>query len=336
MSKRLLVFVPGIVIVAIVIIASATLYKPYVPTTRSGQFTVIGNKIYDPKGNIFIVKGVTTVYGTFAGGDESGYGTTNYKNAQRDFDIQKSLGINTVRIFVSAKDNDSYHKERLHNVVSWARQRGFVVEIANSYSIASANLPWLGYLASTYNNDPYVWIEPMNEPNCSPPGYLQKCHDWVFWQTEEKEYIRIIRDAGMASPIVINTVSWSWDLSKIETYPLGDGNIIYGAHRYGNNHATFDASEQSACDKLWANLSTTHAIIVDEVGAWDFSGVRNSFAWVQSFIDYTANWVNHRGGAGLIAFVWYWSSPNTMVNVNGSLNDGGSWFNTHYLQHVKV
>jgi hypothetical protein len=31
----------------------------------------------------------------------------------------------------------------------------------------------------------------------------------------------------MLSQIVVNTIDWSWDLSKITSYPLNDSNIIY-------------------------------------------------------------------------------------------------------------
>ena len=66
-------------------------FEPTLPlplSTTSG-FRVQGNKIFDPNGKRFIVKGVTAVYGRFSGGDANGFGLTNYRNAQRDLDNLK-------------------------------------------------------------------------------------------------------------------------------------------------------------------------------------------------------------------------------------------------------
>lgn len=321
---------------ALAVASSGKLNQSYATPDYKGQFHVVGNKILTPDGKDFIVKGVVTVYGTFGGGNEQGYGYYNYVNAQHDFDAQKSIGINTVRIFVQASDNDAQHKATLTQVISWARQRGFVVEVANGSSTREASLPWLSYLASTYKNDPYIWIEPMNEPNCGTNGNQSECYNWQYWQTEENIYIHTIRDAGMMSPIVINSIDWSWDLSKINQYPLDDGNIIYGAHRYANNNATFDANEQASCNEFWANLSSNRAIVIDEVGTWNNPDAQNSFQWLQGFINFATNWVNQRGGAGVDAFVWSWSDPNSMTDApDGKLNSWGNLFYTQYLQQVK-
>ena len=322
-------------VASVINIASSSKHQSHVTSGNNAQFKVVGNKIYTPTDQIFIVKGVVSVYGTFNGGDEKGYGYYNYVNAQHDFDIQKSMGINTVRIFVQAADNDARHKEYLTNVITWAHQRGFVIELANAAGTEEVSIPWLSYLAHTYRNDPYVWIEPMSEPNCGTIGNQGKCNNWSFWQAEENTYIHTIRDAGMMSPIVINSIDWSWDLSKINQYPLDDSNIIYGVHRYSNNNATFDTSEQAICNELWANLSSKRAIIIDEVGSWNGPGLQNSFKWLQGFIDFATTWVNQRGGDGIIAFVWRWSDPNTMTDANGKLNSWGELYYTKYLQQLR-
>ena len=40
-----------------------------------------GNRIVDPAGRPFVVRGVTLLYGTFAGGDEAGRGARNFAAA---------------------------------------------------------------------------------------------------------------------------------------------------------------------------------------------------------------------------------------------------------------
>jgi hypothetical protein len=285
---------------------------------------------------VFIVKGVNVAYGTFTGGDEDGYGSANYRHARQQFDTLKRLGVNTVRIMTQASNNDPRHKRLLRTVVTWARHRHFVVEIATAYSTAMAALPWLRYLAHTYKDDPYVWLLPMNEPNCAPPGNVNRCYDWLYWQVEENAYIKIIRDAGMRSPIVVNTVSWSWDLSQIAQYPLDDPNIIYGVHRYANDTLTFNANERAFCDEYWANLAGMYPIIVDEFGAYDGPTMKNRFAWVEGFVDYITTWVNNENGDGAIAFSWHWSDANSMTAPSGNLNGWGMLFVDRYLRQVKA
>ena len=299
------------------------------------SFEVRGHSILDPHGHSFVIRGITALYGTFAGGDERGYGEINYRRARHDLALFRRMGLNLIRVFVAASDNDPYHKARIDAIVTWARREGLVVYLANSYSTAAASVPWLRYLARTYKEDPYVWLQPMNEPNCAGAQYAtSRCHNWPFWQGEEQRYIAAIREAGMRSPIVVNTPAFSWDLSRIDRYPLHDRAIIYGVHRYGNDDRTFSAAQQTDSDWSWATLATTHAIIIDEVGAFNGRDRRNSPGWLQGFMRYAADWVNRRGGDGVVAFTWYWPDPNGMSNADGSLRTWGRVFYNLYLQRV--
>lgn len=290
----------------------------------AGEFSVQGNRIYDLHGKPFIIKGVTAVYGRFSGGDANGFGLTNYLHAQRDLNNLKLAGVNLVRILISADytnmppGDPNYvadYMQELDNVVQWTTQRGMVAEIANSFTRDfNTSLQFVRQLAARYKSNPYVWIEPMNEPNCDiGTGDPSKCSDWAYWQQQQQQYVEAIREAGMTSPIVVNTIDWSWNLSKIASYPLHDSNIIYGAHRYPDAHTnfTFNAVDQADCDREWANLSGQFAIIVDEVGI--VNNGKTYLSWGQGFIDYVTNWVSKRGGAGAVAFVYYWSDGNTLT-----------------------
>ncbi len=313
----------------------------------TGAFYVQGNKIYSPDGTPFLVKGVTAIYGRFAGGDAQGIGLSNYRHARRDLDLLKQMRVNFVRIIVSADyaalppDNPNYvaeYMQELDNVVQWSTMRGMVVEVANAQTRTFATgLQFVKQLAERYKNNPYVWLEPMNEPNCSPDtGNEAKCQDWGYWQQQQVRYIQAIRNAGMNSPIIVNTIGWSWDLSQVGSYPLHDNNIIYGAHRYPNpaTHFTFNAADQASCDTMWANLAAQFPIIVDEVGAEN--NRQTYLAWDQKFIDYVAAWVNTREGAGAVAFVYYWSDGNSMTedSQHGVRNQWGNIFYDHYLTKV--
>src|SRR5579864_7523392 len=73
-------------IIAILAFISGIIFARWVfgpPSIPADRFRVQDNRIYDLYGKPFIVKGVTSVYGRFSGGDANGFGLTNYYNAQR-------------------------------------------------------------------------------------------------------------------------------------------------------------------------------------------------------------------------------------------------------------
>lgn len=65
--------------------------------------------ILNPNGIRFVVRGADAVYGRFAGGDSTGYGATNYDNAERDLSNLSQAGYDLVRIDVAA---DQYSTPR--------------------------------------------------------------------------------------------------------------------------------------------------------------------------------------------------------------------------------
>src|SRR6266700_942439 len=310
-------------------------------------FKVMENKIYDPTGHIFIVKGVTAVWGRFDG-SAYGVGMINYKNAQRDLDSIKRLGVNFIRLFVSAYFADLLstdphylpdYMQELDNVVNWTTQRGMVIELANSLTDDfSTSLQFVGSLAARYKNNSYVWIEPMNEPNCESGDHV-RCSDWKFWQFQHLEYVRAIREAGNTAPIVVNTIYHSSDLRQIGTYVLNDSNIVYGVHRYANESVTFTLQEQRLSDQRWAGFSSMFPVIVDEVGIYDGRGTYHP-EWNLGFLDYIANWVNTRQGAGAVAYNWYTDEDNSMTgdwrhkDSNDVLTVWGNMYSERYLQKV--
>jgi|ERR1700730_3030019 len=307
------------------------------PAMVVAGYQVSGNRILDSRGNPFIVKGVDAVYGRFAGGDPNGYGLHNYQNAPRDLDNLKAQGVNTIRVSVAYGDyaggpiGQTEYLTELDQVVAWVTQRGMVAEISQGESGFSPSVVnFVGTLAGRYQANPLVWIKPDNEPNCAV--YTPRCGDWSYWQTTEQQFVQAIRAAGNTAPIVVNCIWWSWDCSQIASYPLGDGSIIYGAHRYGNSATVFDAAQTSSCDALWGNLAASFPMIVDEVGLFNGAGNASPAAWGAGFLDYTSNWVQARQGSGVIGFNDSWSDSNSMTNLSdGSWNAWGQAFIAHYL-----
>jgi hypothetical protein len=270
---------------------------------------------------------------------------------ERDFDMIKGLGCTVVRILIGFRaTHEDADRAFLIDVVRLARRRGFVVEISVSYTSVADNLNtvvdgkrgWLTWLADRWKDDPYVWIQPMNEPNGSPPGDRSKLGDWAFWQREQQQYVAAIRAAGNTAPIIIHTPMWSWDLRGVETHPLDDPlhNLIFAVHRYANENQTFTDAERAACDRNWADLAARLPIIVDEVGGQN-PPTPMHLDWNRGFLDYCADWVTHRDGNGVVAFNWYWCDDNSLTGDwrqhrnTGELTDWGIAFRDHYLSRVK-
>ena len=306
--------------------------------SANNHFFVHNGMLFDPLGQQFIVKGVDAVYGTFYGGDESGYGEINFSNMVHDFDKIKSIGANLIRVHIRYDKTSEDNKTRISEAVETAREKGFVIllSVGGFEDVAEYPdaIPMLKYLAQTYKSDPYIWIGAMNEPNCSGPN----CDNWEKWQADQTEYIKAIRMAGYKNPIVINSIRYSSDLSQIEEYPLPDNNLIYGIHRYGNNNPDLSQALTQEYNAQWGELAanSNYAFIIEEVGNYNGSSFLNSITWTSEFIDFATDWVNNRGGDGVIAFNWYWSDGNSLTTDSKDLSAWGLIFKKQYLDKVSA
>jgi hypothetical protein len=300
----------------------------------TGRFYVHENHIIDPEGRRFIVKGTVVSHGAFAGGDEAGFGATNYATVTADLDRLRGLGFNTVRVLVTPRPGDLAQEERVRSVVDQARARGFVVELGTAFTTFAIADEFLAGMARRYRRDPYVWLQPMNEPNCPIGPPVPECSDWALWQRQHRESIRRIRAAGNTAPIVVNAPGYSAFLSKIDSYPLGDDNIVWGAHRYANAKTEFGPAQRHEERHDWADRSLEKAVIVDEVGGQAVPEYLPYSPWLRGFIDFVAHWVNERDGSGAIAFVWHWSDANTMTDAAGGLTPWGRLFLDRYVRRV--
>jgi hypothetical protein len=326
--------------------AGGTLALASTAIPTDGLFHVSGNRILDPAGLPFIVKGADAVYGRFAGGNAHGWGLINYRHAERELSAMKNAGYNLARISVSwdaahlpPSDPDyipfTQYMDELDHVVRFVSDRRMVAELSQGQTARPDDVnAFMAMLAGRYAGNPFVWLKPDNEPNCQD-GNRSLCADWVTWQTQQSRYIRTIRAAGFGGPVVVNCIAWSFDCSQILTYALGDRNLIYGAHWYGSGAATFDARQRADADAQWANLATRVPMIVDEVGTESNPGQTSPLTWSRGFLAYVSDWVSTRQGSGCIGFVNSWSDDNTMTDLpSGRWNAWGQTFIESYLRQV--
>jgi hypothetical protein len=301
-----------------------------------GRFRVEGNRILAPDGERFVMKGVVAPYGTFAGGDAAGLGRHNERSAPEDFERIAELGANTVKVYVtpSAVDDEA-GRERLDEVVDAARAEGLVVVLTGFYADFEETLPWVRRTAADYAGDPYVWLLPMNEPGCTVPEPGAACTDYESWQREHRRYVDAIRDAGMNSPIVVYAPGYSWDLTGVPEHPLGDEDIVLGAHRYANDARGLTAEGRREIEEGWARMARTRPVVLDEVGNYNGEGFANSVTWTREMIEYARGWVERGQGSGVVAFNWRWSDPNTMTSPeDGRLTEWGRIFVERFLEET--
>jgi hypothetical protein len=340
-------------------------FHPLQTYAATAGYQVVGNQIIDPGGQVFIVKGITDEYGPWLTLNDGGYAAPQYTYAQRDFSLFVQQGINYVRMWVSPGiTTNTTWQTQVENAVSWATGDGLVVEFsimpnANTNGPNSSQIQAITsadqWLAATFASNPKVWINPLNEPECSWASGTY-CSDLQIWQVEEQGFIDAVRAQGFRNPLVIQGPNWSWKVADLlnPSYALADpqNNLIYAAHRYGNNNQTFwgpnntsnndGLPEPQSCAQDFGNAAATHAIIVDEFGDDNGSGFLNSETWTDGFIDWVANWVNTGQGSGAVAFEWFWSDGNSQTGTSitnyestkPSLVPWGSYFTTNYLKVV--
>ncbi|MGH2745154.1 MAG: glycoside hydrolase family 5 protein [Pseudonocardiaceae bacterium] len=317
---------------AVVLIAA--LMAALVAFADGGRFRVDGNRIVAPDGERFVMKGVVAPYGTFAGGDAAGLGRRNEQSAPEDFERIAELGANTVKVYVTPNTmQDEAGRSRLAEVVEAARDQDLVVVLTGFYADFEETLPWVRRAAEEYAGDPYVWILPMNEPGCTVPEPGAACTDYEGWQREHRRYVDAIRGAGMESPIIVNTPGYSWDLTGVRDHPLGDPDVVLGAHRYANDATGLTAEGRSQIEHGWARLGSRRPVVLDEVGNYNGDEFGNSIDWTREMIDYARGWVERGEGSGVVAFNWRWSDPNTLTSPeDGELTEWGRIFVERFLE----
>jgi hypothetical protein len=302
--------------------------------TQEEPFRVEGNRIVAPDGERFVMKGVVAPYGTFAGGDAAGLGQRNEHSAPEDFERIAELGANTVNVYVTPDAvKGAAGREGLDSVVQAARDENLVVVLTGFYAGFEDTLRWVRRAAEDYADDPYVWILPMNEPGCTVPQPGAACKDYTSWQRQHRRYVDAIRDAGMESPIVVNAPGYSWDLTGVRKHPLGDEEIVLGAHRYANDATGLTAEGRSQIERGWARIASRRPVVLDEVGNYNGDGFGNSIEWTREMIDYARRWVERGRGSGVVAFNWRWSDPNTLTSPDdGALTEWGRIFVKGFLE----
>ena len=296
------------------------------------RFHVQGSTIVDATGKPFVVRGVTLADGVFTDAATPVEGAAVARSL-RDVRRLARLGINLVRIPVTAADADPARYAQLRRVIIRARKTHLVVLLAIQDSTVADTIPWLRDLAHRWGSDRGLWIQPAVDPACDGPlADRARCRSWASWKGEQHQLVATLRANGMRAPVVLSTPRRSRELGLLRSYHLADRNLVYGVHRSGGPRATFTAGESDAATSAWGGrISQRFAVIVDELSR-SSQGTVDRAAWTTGFAAYVADWVAERGGDGAIASSWQRGGADALIRPNGSLTSWGETYRDRYLR----
>ena len=176
------------------------------------------------------------------------------------------MGVNTVRLDVSAVANSDERLAAIRHAVAAARAAHLVVIVSVHGGTAEETLTFVSYLAERFHKDRSIWLQPAFDPSCDgATADRNRCISWSAWRAEQQALVHAIRAAGMHSPILLSTPRRSGDLRLLAHYHLTDKGIIYGVHMHGGPRTKLTVANRKQLGKLFAGPRTRKfAIIVDD------------------------------------------------------------------------
>lgn len=241
----------------------------------TNTFIVSGTEIFDPEGHEFVVKGVNM-----------------FPDKSEDYDfIVNCWGFNTVRAN-HFPDWPWYGTEWEFDLLAttFADQKTVVIlDLAHDASTPDSGIGryWLPrqqelidlytYYADRYKDNPYVWLELMNEPDTLT-------FNSSAWVSMHQQLIAAIRNTGNQNPILVDGWCWgqdacSWGNSTITEQQsailgLGDQIINFNGANQENiifTHHVYDQFQYNSLSRLTdyhdAIQARGYALIVGEYSA---------------------------------------------------------------------
>jgi peptidoglycan hydrolase-like protein with peptidoglycan-binding domain len=327
--RRKLLIVAAVALICLPVAAFAAARSP----GPHQSFTVRGANIYDPQGMRFIVRGAVIAPNALT----DPQGTVDAKElagVRHDAKTLAAMGVNTVRLDVSAVANSDDRLAAIRHAVAAARAANLVVIISVHGGTSQDALTFASYLAARFHTDRSVWLQPAFDPSCDgTTADRNRCISWSAWRGEQLALVHAIRNAGMHSPILLSTPRRSGDLRLLAHYHLTDKGLIYGIHLHGGPRSKLTLAQRKYLGKLFAGPRTKRfAIIDDDLGRVGPNGRLDQPGWSDDFTAYLANWTINRGGDGVIASAWTRYGPGAMRARHGSgLSRFGATFATRFL-----
>jgi hypothetical protein len=315
-------------------VSSATL--TITGTAVSSNFTIIGGKVYDPTGNLFIARGINvndSQMATVSTGTSGAPLTTLFP------------GINFIRLACYSYQAPSYYTTFISQMTalkivveiedhtnSTGADGGGAVGVVYTGTLLTNELAWYSTLASAFASNPYVWYGTDNEPAYSPS--LAALSTW------HQQTYNAIRTTGGASNIILidlpgggnpGTYGSSSGMT-VSVYAPMTG-VIWDMHQYswiydGGTPATLvsQATIQAAMLTQITTAQTipsangTMPVICAEYGI-STDGVNLDASGTNLVAAVIANCTATGGFCGSAA--WHWGPQDAYNNLSSS-NSGGT------------
>ena len=324
-----MVLAVGLALVSLPVAAYAAVLAP----GPHSSFRVRGANIYDPLGHRFIVRGAVIAPGALID-PQGSFDVKELAGVRHDARVLASMGVNTVRLDVSAVANTDERLAAIRRTVRAARSARLIVILSAHGGTAQQALEFASYLAGRFHKDRGVWLQPAFDPSCDgADADRNRCISWSAWRAEQRALVHAIRSGGMHSPILLSTPRRSGDLRLLAHYHLTDPGIIYGVHFHGGPRTKLSLANRKRLGALFAGPRTRRfPIIVDDLGRVGPSGRVDRVGWSDDFTAYVTNWTVNRGGDGAIGAAWTRYGPQAMRARHGSgLSTFGAIFASRFL-----
>ncbi len=294
--------------------------------TRHGKLSVNGANIVDMNGEVFQLRGMSTL------------GVAIYPEyiSKECFSRFRDYGVNCIRLAMYTQgENNSYigneyqNKELIDKGVQYCTELGMYVIIdwhilsdGNPNQYKSQSIEFFDEMSAKYKDHNNVIYEICNEPNgCS----------WNDVKSYADTIIPVIRKNDPDSIVIVGTPTYSQDIHEAAKNPLTQENVVYAMHFYASSH-------QFLKDRMTEYYNKGMPIIISEFGTCDYTGngannLAETAAWLElcdkKGIGYI-NWnVSHRNESSSCFYQGtspeHWNESNLREGAKFVLD----WIKTH-------
>lgn len=309
-----------------------SIVTPTVPPSGGGVFKVTGNKIVDPQGRDWLMRGMAYPSQEWSCTGEGKSGQLGQDDINR---IAVDWKANTVRFAITSprwygrrECTAEYYRNKLDQVIKWANDAGMVAIIDhhgrndNDEQVCMANNEMLNMwreIARKYKGNSAVFFELFNEPrdiswNVWRNGGQIACSNQNEQGIGMQQIADAIRAEGANNILIVGGLNWGYDLSQINkdgNYKLNGSNIVYSTHPYD-----FGGKQPSNWENDYGYLTSTYPVVSTEFGPIAWGGYGCRIQYMRDILSYFDN-----KNIGYTGWGWHPGNGNDDCNFPSLINN---------------